>query len=295
MFAAVGRCSLPGQQPMNGQTELPPKGERIAGKAAIVTGAGSRGRPAPGIGSATAILFARQGARVVLADLDVGRARETLKTIESGGGKASIVVADVAAEEDCRRVAEECLDRFGSLDILVNNAGAPGNGLVTEFEEEDWNLALDVNLKGPSLLCKYAVPLMAAGGGGSIINISSIDGLLAGAYLNVPYSVAKGGLVTLTKLIAVHHGRQNIRANCIAPGHVHASFVASFPLRERERRRKICPLGREGTAWDVAYAALYFASDESRWISGVVMPVDGGLLAATPLAVSGHLDEEGLD
>ena len=163
--------------------------------------------------------------------------------------------------------------------------------MVTEFEEETWNLALDVNLKGAALVCKYAVPRMAVSGGGSIVNISSIDGLLAGAYRNVPYSVAKGGLVTLTKLMAVHHGRQNIRANCIAPGHVHASFVASFPHEERERRRKIGPLGTEGTAWDVAYAALYFASDESRWISGVIMPVDGGLLAASPLAVYGNLDE----
>ena len=276
---------------MTGQTELPPEGDRLEAKAAIVTGAGSRGRPAPGIGSATAILFARQGAQVILADLDEDRARETLKVIERGGGKASIVLADITQEEDCSRLAAECFDRYGSLDIVVNNAGGPGSGMVTEFEEETWNLALDVNLKGAALVCKYAVPRMAVSGGGSIVNISSIDGLLAGAYRNVPYSVAKGGLVTLTKLMAVHHGRQNIRANCIAPGHVHASFVASFPHEERERRRKIAPLGTEGTAWDVAYAALYFASDESRWISGVIMPVDGGLLAATPLAVYGNLDE----
>ena len=276
---------------MTGQTELPPEGDRLEAKAAIVTGAGSRGRPAPGIGSATAILFARQGAKVILADLDEDRARETLKIIERGGGKASIVLADITQEEDCRRLAAACFDRYGSLDIVVNNAGGPGNGMVTEFEEETWNLALDVNLKGAALVCKYAVPRMEVSGGGSIVNISSIDGLLAGAYRNVPYSVAKGGLATLTKLMAVHHGRQNIRANCIAPGHVHASFVASFPHEERERRRKIGPLGTEGTAWDVAYAALYFASDESRWISGVIMPVDGGLLAATPLAVYGNLDE----
>ena len=276
---------------MTGQTELPPEGDRLEAKAAIVTGAGSRGRPAPGIGSATAILFARQGAQVILADLDEDRARETLRIIERAGGEATIVLADITQEEDCRHLAAECFDRYGSLDIVVNNAGGPGSGMVTEFEEETWNLALDVNLKGAALVCKYAVPRMDVSGGGSIVNISSIDGLLAGAYRNVPYSVAKGGLATLTKLMAVHHGRQNIRANCIAPGHVHASFVASFPHEERERRRKIAPLGTEGTAWDVAYAALYFASDESRWISGVIMPVDGGLLAATPLAVYGNLDE----
>ena len=169
--------------------------------------------------------------------------------------------------------------------------GAAGGGKVTDFDEESWNVALDINLKGAVLVCKHAVPRMAESGGGSIINVSSIDGLLAGAYLNVPYSVAKGGLATLTKLMAVHHGREGIRANCVAPGHVHASFTAGFSTEERERRRKIGPLGTEGTAWDVAYAALYFASDESRWISGVIMPVDGGLLAATPLAVMGNLEE----
>ena len=273
------------------QTELPPKGDRLAGKTAIVTGAGSRGRSAPGIGSSTAILFARQGARIIVADMSEDRAEATLKVIEEGGGDASIVLADITREEDCRNLAAECVERYGSLDIVVNNAGAPGSGMVTEFDEESWNVAIDVNLKGAMLVCKHAVPCMAASGGGSVINISSIDGLLAGAYLNVPYSVAKGGLATLTKLMAVHHGRQNIRANCIAPGHVHASFTADFSQEERERRRKIGPLGTEGTAWDVAYAALYFASDESRWISGVVMPVDGGLLAATPLAVVGNLDE----
>ena len=126
------------------------------------------------------------------------------------------------------------MERYGSLDILVNNAGIAGTGKVTDYEEEIWDVALDVNLRGPVMACKYAVPCMAAGGGGSIINISSIDGLLAGAYLNVPYSVAKGGLATLTKLMAVHHGRENIRVNCLAPGHVHASFTAGFADGERE-------------------------------------------------------------
>ena len=270
---------------------LPPIGDRLAGKAAIVTGAGSRGRSAPGIGYAMAVLFARQGARVVVADLDEERADATLKVIGEGGGEASYIRADITKEADCRQLAEGCVDRYGSLDILVNNAGVAGSGKVTDYDEETWDLALDVNLKGPVMACKYAVPCMAAGGGGSIIHISSIDGLLAGAYLNVPYSVAKGGLATLTRLMAVHHGRENIRVNCLAPGHVHASFTAGFLEGERERRRRIGPLGTEGTAWDVAYAALYFASDEARWISGIVMPVDGGLLAATPLAVMGNLGE----
>ena len=227
----------------------------------------------------------------MVADLSEERAATTVKVIEEGGGEASVVLVDITREDECRELAAECVNRYGSLDIVVNNAGTVGSGDVTEFDEEIWNVALDVNLKGAVLVCKHAVPHMAASGGGSVINISSIDGLLAGAYINVPYSVAKGGLATLTKLMAVHHGRQNIRANCIAPGHVHASFTAGFSHEERERRRKIGPLGTEGTAWDVAYAALYFASDEARWISGVIMPVDGGLLAATPLAVMRNLDE----
>jgi len=270
---------------------LPPQGDRLEGKAVIVTGAGSRGRAALGIGYATAVLFARQGARVVVADLDEERAEVTVRFIRENGGEASFVSADITREEDCQDLAEKCVGRYGSLDILVNNAGGVGGGKVTDYEEALWNVALDVNLRGPVMACKYAVPHMAAGGGGSIVHISSIDGLLAGAYINVPYSVAKGGLATLTRLMAVHHGREGIRVNCLAPGHVHASFTAEFSEGERERRRKIGPLGTEGTAWDVAYAALYFASDEARWISGIVMPVDGGLLAATPLAVMGNLGE----
>ena len=142
------------------------------------------------------------------------------------------------------------------------------------------------------MACKYAVPHMAAGGGGSIVHISSIDGLLAGAYINVPYSVAKGGLATLTRLMAVHHGREGIRVNCLAPGHVHASFTAEFSGGGAGEASEDWAAGdgrvRRG---DVAYAALYFASDEARWISGIVMPVDGGLLAATPLAVMGNLGD----
>lgn len=278
----------------SGQTaaqELPPAGDRLAGKVAIVTGAGSRRRAALGIGYAIAVLFARQGAQVILADLDEERAQETLAAIQQFGGDAAIVQADITREQDCQQLAQAAVEKYGRLDVLVNNAGAPGHGTVTEISEEVWNLALDVNLKGAALASKYAIPQMEASGGGSIVNIASIDGLRAGAARNVPYSVAKGGLATLTKLMAVHHGRQGVRANCIAPGHVHASFVAHISDEMRERRRKIAPLGVEGTAWDVAYPALFFASDEARWVSGVVMPVDAGLFAATPLAVAHNLDE----
>ena len=262
--------------------------QRLRGRVAIVTGAGTRG-PMDGTGQATATLFARQGAKVLLVDLELERAMQTQATIKSEGGQASICQADVTKESDCQRLVETCLDRYGELHILFNNVGIEGAGSVTEIEEQVWNRALDVNLKSSALTSKYAVPRMAEGGGGSIIHLSSIDGIRAGGSTNVPYSVAKGGLITLTKLMAVHHGRDKIRVNCIAPGHIYAPFVAHFPDELRELRQKAGPLGTEGNAWDIAWAAVFLASEEARWISGVILPIDAGLLAATPLSVRDNL------
>ena len=264
------------------------EGNRLLDKVAIVTGAGTRG-PLPGIGQASSILFARHGAKVLLVDLDVQRAEITLAAIEQEGGQASVFQADVTDEDDCRAMAEACFERYGALHILLNNVGTHGPGMVTEIEEPDWDRTLDVNLKSTAFTCKHAVPKMISTGGGSIINVSSIDGMRAGSTRNIPYAAAKGGVIALTKSMAVHHGRDNIRVNCIAPGHVHASFVSDLPDEMRELRRKAGPLGTEGTAWDVGWAAVFLASDEARWISGVVLPIDGGLLAATPLAVLDNL------
>ncbi len=263
-------------------------GNRLSDKVAIVTGAGTRG-PTPGIGQASSILFARHGARVLLVDLDVQRAEITLAAIEKEGGQASVFQADVTNEHDCRAMAEACFERYDGLHILLNNVGMHGPGMVTEIEGPEWDLTLEVNLKSMAFACKHAVPKMISTGGGSVINISSIDGMRAGSSRNIPYAAAKGGVIALTKCMAVHHGRDNIRVNCIAPGHVHASFVTDIPDELRELRRKAGPLGTEGTAWDVAWAAVFLASDEARWISGVVLPVDAGLLAATPLAVLDNL------
>jgi len=262
--------------------------KRLQGKVAIVTGAGTSG-PMPGTGQATAILFARQGAKVLLVDVEIERAQETQAAIEAEGGQASVFHVDVTQEDSCRAMVDICQQRYGALHILFNNVGASGPGMVTQVEESVWNRALDVNLKSAVLACKYAVPKMADSGGGSIINVSSIDGLRAGMSPNIPYAVAKGGLISLTKAMAVHHGRENIRVNCLAPGHLHAPFVAHISEEQRELRRKAGPLGIEGDAWDVAWAAVFLASDESRWISGVVLPIDAGLLAATPLSVLNYL------
>lgn len=263
---------------------LPAARERLQSKIAIVTGAGARGDFA-GTGQASAILLAAHGARVLLADTDQARAQKTEAAIHALGGEASIFIGDMTSREECRALVERCQARYGGLHILVNNVGTHGPGMVTDFDEEIWSRALDVNLKSAVLACSVAVPAMAASGGGSIINISSIDGLRAGASRNVPYAVAKGGMIALTTQMAVHHGRQNIRVNAIAPGHIYGAFVSDIAPELRELRRKVSPLGSEGTAWDIAWAVVFLASDEARWISGVVLPIDGGLFAATPLSV----------
>ena len=161
--------------------------------------------------------------------------------------------------------------------------------MVTEVDDEELDEVFAINLKSMMLTCKHALPLMIASGSGSIINISSIDGLRAGFSANVPYAVTKAGVAQLTRVMAVHHGRDNIRVNCLAPGHIHGAFVRHIDDDMRALRRTAGPLGTEGTAWDVAWAALFLASDESRWISGTVLPIDAGLLAATPLSVYDNL------
>jgi len=263
---------------------------RLEGKVAIVTGAGSSG-PGVGTGKATSILFAREGAKVLLVDRVARHAEETLATIHEEGGEASVFEADVTKAADCQVMAEAAVERYGGLHVLFNNVGIRGSGSVVDVREEDWDRVLEVNLKSMMLTSKYAIPRMVQGGGGSIINVSSIAGLRAGSGgASIPYSASKGGVIALTTSMAVHHGRDNIRVNCIAPGHIYTPMVAvDMPEETRDLRRRAGPLGTEGTAWDIAWAALFLASDESRWISGVVLPVDAGLLATTPLAMLRHL------
>lgn len=261
---------------------------RLEGKVAIVIGAGSRGEPA-GVGYAASMLFAREGAQVLLVDNDISRAQTAQREIQAAGGISSIFEADATREEACQALIDTCMQRYGRLDILFNNVAIYGLGMVTEIEEEALDQVLAVNLKSALWTCKYAVPAMQTTGGGSIINIASIDGLRAGFARNVPYAVTKAGLVQLTRVMAVHHGRAGIRVNCIAPGHIHGAFVRHLDAETRKLRRDVAPLGTEGTAWDVAWAAVFLASDEARWISGTVLPIDAGLLAATPLAVYDNL------
>ena len=268
-----------------------PSGQRLENKVAIVTGAGTRGEIA-GTGQAASILMAREGAKVLLSDIDIDRAEETLNTIEKEGGTAKIFIGDVTSEKDCEAMVNESVKQFGKLDILFNNVGGPGGGMVTEIEEEDWHRSIDLNMKSAIMGSKYAIPTMEKSGGGSIINVSSIDGTQAGSTRNVPYSISKAAISHLSRIMAVHHGRQNIRVNCVAPGHVYGAFPNRFKKMEddwRELRKKAGPLGTEGTAWDVAWAVVYLASDEAKWVTGVILPVDAGVQAASPLSMLGDI------
>ncbi len=257
---------------------------RLNGKVAIVTGAGSSG-PGIGNGKAASALFAREGARVLVVDQVRERAEETLAMILEEGGEASVFEADVTRAEDCQRMVEAAIERYGRLDILDNNVGISRRGSVVEISEEDWDHVMTVNVKSIMLASRYAIPRMMETSGGSIINISSIAGLRA--HSSTPYTTSKAAVIGLTMSMAADHGKDNIRVNCIAPGLVYTPMVA--PRMDdslREIRRSASPLGTEGTAWDIASAALYLASDDARWVSGVVLPVDGGLLSLSPVTYS---------
>lgn len=263
---------------------MPQRQLRLKGKVAVVTGAGVPGQVA-GTGQATAIMFAREGARVLLVDRDEGHALRTLRTIEEEGGEASVFVADVTSSADCQAVSEAAVTRYGALHLLFNNVGISRPGTVVDVKEEDWDDVLTINLKSMMLTSKHAIPRMIASGGGSVINVSSIDGLRAGWVPNISYAAAKGGVIALTRNMAVQHGRDNVRVNCIAPGFLYASLTSGLSQAHRDLRRRATALGTEGSAWDVASAAVFLASDESRWITGITLPVDGGSLAANPLSL----------
>lgn len=249
---------------------------RLEGKVAIVTGAGSRG-PGIGNGKATAILFAREGAKVMLIDRFPERVQETADIISSEGGEASVSTADVTKLEDCKIIIETVVERYGRLDILHNNVGVESKGTVVDMDLAEWDTVINVNLKSMVLTSRFAIPQMIKGGGGAIINISSLSALRPRGF--TAYSAAKGGVISLTRAMAETHAKDNVRVNCIIPGAVFTPMVAESITNEiRERRILATPLQTEGTAWDVAWAAVYLASDEARWITGIGLPVDGGAL-----------------
>jgi NAD(P)-dependent dehydrogenase (short-subunit alcohol dehydrogenase family) len=257
---------------------------RLTDKVAIVVGAGQTPGDTIGNGRATAVLFAREGAKVLLADRDLRSAEETGALIQADGGHASTIEMDVAQEDDCRRLIERCLELYGRVDILHNNVGTgAGDAGALHIELDAFERIFRVNLEGPLLTCKHVLPVMREQGGGAIINISSIASI-AGATGIIAYKTSKAALNALTQTLALANARYGIRVNAILPGLINTpmaiegiSAVRGIPKAQliEERDRQV-PLGKMGSAWDVAYAALFLASDEARFITGALLPVDGG-------------------
>ena len=249
--------------------------KKLAGKSALITGGAS------GIGRATALLFAQEGAAVALADLNEQGAQDAVAQIESAGGQAIYIRCDVRSASDCEAAVRTVVETFGGLDILFNNAGAIRRADVVGTSEEDWDLVLDVNLKSIFLMSKHAVPLIASRGGGSIISTSSGWGLRGGAQA-VSYCAAKGAVVNMTRAMAIDHGGQNIRVNCICPGDTDTPMLREearqlgqpedqFLLEAAQR-----PLRRYARPEEIAHAVLYLASDEASFITGTALVIDGG-------------------
>jgi NAD(P)-dependent dehydrogenase (short-subunit alcohol dehydrogenase family) len=266
---------------------------RLEDKVAIVTGAGSTPGPGIGTGKASAVVMAREGARVLLVDLHPERAEETRTMIEAEGGTASVFAADVTSADQCEAMVAAAVEQFGTLDILVNNIGLAALGTVVDTTEEVWDRSLDINLRTVFLASKYAVPMMAEKGSGSIVNVSSISALRGDGTL--AYSAAKGGILAMTVDMAYSHGRQGIRVNAVAPGHITTPMVMSVsapgPRAEfmNTMRSEAGLLGTPGDGWDVGWAVGFLASDEARWITGVTLPVESGVLSVTPLMMAPHL------
>jgi NAD(P)-dependent dehydrogenase (short-subunit alcohol dehydrogenase family) len=254
---------------------------RLTGKVAIVTGAASQAEGV-GNGAATAILFAREGARVVLVNRRADQAEALAARIRAEGGEALAFAADVTRPEAAEAMAAFAVANFGRLDILHNNVGIGGRLSTPEtIDLADWHHVFETNLTSALLCCRACIPRMRAGGGGAIINVSSLAGVigLAGSPGAVAYSTTKAGLQGFTLSVAADYAAENIRANCLLVGTVNTPMVGRLGAEALERRRKAVPLQTEGTGWDVGHAAVYLASDEARWVTGVMLPIDGGFLA----------------
>ncbi len=253
----------------------------LAGKVAVVTGGGAAG-DGIGNGRAAAILLARAGTRVVVVDRDAALAKRTVEMIAAGGGEAIAVEADVTRAADCAAMVEAALERYGRLDLLDNNVGIGSRGSVVDESEESWRRVMDVNLHSMFLTAKHAIPAMRRAGGGAIVNVSSISALRPRGL--TAYSVSKGAVIALTRAMAVDHGPEGIRVNCVAPGPVYTPMVyqRGMSASARERRRKASALGVEGTGWDIGHAVRFLLSDFARYVTGHTLVVDGGTSLTAP-------------
>jgi NAD(P)-dependent dehydrogenase (short-subunit alcohol dehydrogenase family) len=260
-------------------------GPRLKDKVAIVIGAGSSG-PGWGNGKAIAVLYAREGAKVFVVDNRQEAADETTKIIKDEGGEAVSFVADVSKVTEVKALFERCLEIFGRVDVLHNNVGVLEVGGPEELSEENWDRQMTINVKGVFLACKFALPIMVKQGKGAIVNTSSIASIRYLGYPSVGYNASKGAVNQFTQNIAVQYAGKGIRANCVLPGLMNTPMIRE-PLKDAygaggveemiRRRDAQVPMGKMGDAWDVAYASLFLASDEAKYITGALLVVDGGL------------------
>lgn len=258
----------------------------LNGKVAIVTGGGAAD-DGIGNGRAAAILLARAGASVLVVDRDISLAERTVAMIAADGGTAAAACYDVTSAAQCAAMVEDAVSRWGRLDCLDNNVGIGSKGTVVEETEENWARVMQVNVDSMFLTCKHAIPAMIrTAGGGAIVNLSSISALRPRGL--TAYTVSKGAVIALTKAIAVDHGADGIRANCVAPGPVYTPMVYSRGMTEqaRDTRRRASVLQREGTGWDIGMAVRFLLSDQARYITGQVIVVDGGATLVGPSRAS---------
>ena len=251
---------------------------RLQDKVALITGASS------GIGRATSLLFAREGAAVVAVDIDEDRGHETVQMINDAGGQAIFVHADVSQATDCRKMVQAAEETYGRLNILFNNAGIMhgSDDDAINTDEDVWDLTMAVNVKGVFLGCKYGIPALRRAGGGSIINTASFVALVGAATPQLAYTSSKGAVLAMTRELGVVHARENIRVNALCPGPLRTELLMKILDTEAKKQRRLVhiPVGRFGEAKEMAYAALYLASDESSFVTGSEFVVDGGLTAA---------------
>jgi len=258
--------------------------ERLKDKVAIITGAGTSGEGV-GNGKAAALLFAREGASIAAVDIDLKAAEKTAREIESEGGKAIAIAGDVSRSSDIRKIVDTTIERFGHIDVVHNNVGIEITGDPITTTEEDWDRVHAVNLKSVFLMCKYAIPHMERRGGGAIVNVSSVASIRWSPVPYFSYHTSKAALNHMTRVIARQYAPKNIRCNVILLGMMDTPHIRTYyrdkPAAEVEQimrqRDRHCPMGRQGSAWDGAHAALFLASDEARYITGAELIVDGGL------------------